>query len=128
MLSGAYEGRTVSAMGARLLIDAVCDLSLPPVSATDDEIRALLADSELGDWYDSADCIWSANAIAESLLATHRNLKGGGRPISVETQSATTQLLEDRDWWAMLEDTVDRHFAYWAVTVFLAGMAAGVLS
>jgi hypothetical protein len=114
-------------MSARLLIDAVCDLSLPPASATDDEIRALLDDSDLNDWYDYADCIWSANAIAESLLATHRNLKRGGRPVSAETSSAATQLVEDRDWWAILEDTLDRHFTYWAVTVFFAGVVAGVL-
>ena len=114
-------------MSARLLIDAVCDLSLPPARATDDEIRALLADSDLNDWYDYADCIWSANAIAESLLATHRNLKHGGRPITAETRSPTTQSAENLDWWTMLEDTVDQHFAYWAVTIFLAGVVAGVL-
>lgn len=115
-------------MSARLLIDAVCDLSLPPACATHDEIRTLLTDSELGDWYDGADCIWSANAIAESLLATHRNLKRGGRSMIAQTPSTATQLLDDHDWWAMIEDTLDRHFAYWAISVFLAGMAAGVLS
>lgn len=114
-------------MSARLLIDAVYDLSLPPAHATDDEIRDLLADSNLTDWYEYADSIWSANAIAESLLVTHRNLKYGGRSTTAKTRSPATKSAEQRSWRTIFEDTVDRHFGYWAVTVFLAGVIAGVL-
>ena len=114
-------------MSARHLTDAICDLSLPPARATDHEIRALLADSELGDWYDCADCIWSANTIAESLLVTHRNLKHGAWSTTAEAPCSARQSARSRDWWTRLEDIIDEHFAYWAMTVFLAGVAAGVL-
>jgi len=57
LLIGVCQDGTAIAMSARLLTDAICDLSLPPARATDHEIRTLLADSELGDdWYDCADC------------------------------------------------------------------------
>jgi hypothetical protein len=39
-------------MSARLLINAICDLSLPPMWTNYDEIRALHADPDLRDWYE----------------------------------------------------------------------------
>ncbi len=114
-------------MSDRLLIDAICDLTLPPARATDDEIRGLLADSELGDWYEYADSIWSANSIAESLLVTRRKLKHSERSTSAEARFLASQPKDTRDLRTRFEDLLDQHFAYWAVTAFLAGMAAGVL-
>jgi hypothetical protein len=114
-------------MSARLLNDAICDLILPPARATDDEIRALLADSDLSDWYDCADDIWSANAIAESLLVTYRKLKHGGHSTIGATPSPSLHSAQKPEWWLRIADVIDQHFVYWAVTVFLAGVAAGVL-
>ncbi|MBV8772050.1 MAG: hypothetical protein JO166_06940 [Deltaproteobacteria bacterium] len=116
-----------NAMSARLLNDAIYDLVLAPTRATDDEIRALLADSDLDDWYDCADDIWSANAIAESLLVTYRTLKHGGHSIAAKHRSSASQSAGNHMWWTRFEDLVDQHFAYWAVSMFLAGVAAGAL-
>jgi hypothetical protein len=107
-------------MSARLLIDAICDLSLPPMRATDDEISALRTDPDLGDWYEYADCIWSANAIAESLLVTYRNLKPGSPPPAPQPAH--------RDYWSKCEDVVNQHFGSWAVTLFLVGMAVAAFT
>lgn len=114
-------------MSARLLNDAICDLVLAPARATDEEIRALLADSDLNDWDDCADDIWSANAIAESLLVTYRTLKYGGDSTTARPPSSGSQSAGDRKWWTGFEDLIEQHFAYWAVSMFLAGVAAGVL-
>jgi hypothetical protein len=114
-------------MSARLLVDAICDLNLPPMRASDDEISALGADPDLCDWYDYADCIWSANAIAESLLTTYRNLKDGGRPPALRGPSPVPQTTANGEWWNRCTDILNQHFAYWAVTLFLAGIAVAAL-
>jgi hypothetical protein len=114
-------------MSARLLIDAICDLGLPPMRATDDEISALRANPDLFYWYEYADCMWSANAIAESLLVTRRNLREGGCLIVVGSSPPPPQSSDNRDWWTRLEDTVNQDFAYWAVLSLLAGIVLGVV-
>jgi len=124
-LSGDYRTGTATPMSARMLIDAICDLNLPPMRATDDEISALRADPDLGDWYEYADCIWSANEIAESLLVTYRNLKNGRCSMPVSKAPEVRQGTDLREWWSWCEDILNQHFAYWAATLFLAGMAVG---
>ena len=110
-------------MSARLLIDAISDLNLPPTRATEDEINALRADPDLDDWYECADSISSANAIAESLLVTYRNLKGG----PVGSSPSALRPADQRQWWIRCEDGLNQYFGYWAITLFLAGMAFGVV-
>jgi hypothetical protein len=110
-------------MSARLLIHAISDLNLPPMRASDDEINALRADPDLGDWYECADCVSSANAIAESLLVTYRNLKGSRHSAPISMPPAP----QNREWWLRCEDGLNQYFAYWAITLFLAGMAAGAV-
>jgi hypothetical protein len=111
-------------MSARLLIDAICDLGLPPLRATDDEISVLRGDPDLDDWYDCADSMWTANAIAESLLTTHRNLNGGGSTV-VGSSSPCAKSTDNRDWWTRVEDTINQDFTYWAVISLLAGIVLG---
>ncbi|HJU11079.1 MAG TPA: hypothetical protein VJ728_09385 [Candidatus Binataceae bacterium] len=109
-------------MSARLLINAICDLNLAPLRASNDEIRALRAAPDLDDWYEYADSIWSANAIAESLLRTYRNLKGSGSLAPHENPSPALAY----DWWCRCQDVLNEHFEYWALGMFLAGMAVAV--